>query len=142
MRGWSRQRRTTWSRSSTANGAAIGLLVPCLSATRKTSHPSAVRSVQEVGGVEKHLLDALALLTSEPCHTESLTLQLARALSPTFEIPAAGAATMSEMVVDLAERGHRDGERGRRPGPRPGEATQARSSPAASRQRQHRGGQR
>src|SRR5262249_32750972 len=104
--------------------------------------PRHVRSVQQVGGVEEHFLDALALLTSEPRHTESLTRQLARTLSPTFEIPAAGAATMSEMVVDLAERRHRNGERRRRPGSRPGEATQARSTPSAPCQREHRGGHR
>src|SRR5262249_55170599 len=101
-----------------------------------------VRSVQQVGGVEEHLLDALALLTSEPRHTKPLTRQLTGTLSATLEIPAAGAATMSEMIVHLAERGHRDGERRRRSGSRPGEATQARSAPSAPCQREDRCGQR
>jgi hypothetical protein len=68
--------------------------------------------VEEIGGVEEHLLDALAVLTAEPCHPESLASQLARALSTTLEVAAARAATMPQMVVHLTEGGHRDGEDG------------------------------
>ena len=73
-------------------------------------------SVEEVGGVEEHLVHALTVLAFQPCHPVALTGDVTRTLAAALEVAAAGTPPPPQVLVHLAERRDRDrqGRRGTR----------------------------
>src|SRR5262249_62255558 len=95
---------------------------PC-SAT--IGHGAEGDSVQEVGGVEEHLVHALTVLALEPRHPVALPRDVTRTLAAALEIAAAGTPPPSQVLVHLAEGRHRDRQGRRGTGARGGEPAQA-----------------
>src|SRR5215472_7180036 len=95
--------------------------------------------MEHVGGVEEHLLHALALLAGEPGDPEALRRDLARAFPAALEIAAAGTPAAGEVLVDLGVRPDRDCALRRRAGARRGGAPKPRAAPTSDADARHRG---